>query len=295
MSDVPKNDEFDKPEFEYLAPEEGQKWRARDVVDIHWRLIPCSINCPDSVRAVFSCLIGHANPETGQLNPSQRLVGYETGHHRETVNRAIKWLVKHGFLKVDSTAQKDGRTSHYVIDWDYTDFLYYMVAQGCIIWSKYNRTLLSAAQGDSRCCLHEDHADYYTPAEIAEWSGEDGRDYDAELETRINATSGGCDVAVTGGVTQLDHRGCDVAVTGGVTYAVTTETLIEPLIETQMEGRGASSDAPPPESYLVDIKKVEEALQGEQGAKPSLPPEGPVSFDERITALEATERKRRLR
>jgi hypothetical protein len=259
MSDVPKNDEFDKREFEYVAPEDGQKWRARDLVDIHWRLIPCSINCPDSVRPVLSSLIGHANPATGQLNPRQKIIGYETGYSRMTVNLAIKWLVKHSFLRADQSGQAAGRAGLYAVNWDFTDFLYYMIAQTSIGWSTRNGTLFNVCH-DTRCCLHEDKADYYTEAEIAAWTS-----------------------VASGGVNSEVYRGCKPQAlqgvstpgfTGGVKTDFTTETLIEPIIETQMEDIGPSSDGPPPESYLVDIKKVEEALQGEQEAKPSPLSEG---------------------
>ncbi len=109
------------------TPEAGQKWRARDVVDIHWKLL--GFDCPPSVNRVLSCLIGHANPEDGQLNPKQQTVGNETGYSRETVNRSIKWASKEGFLT--SERPNPERANHYKVNWRFTDFLH-MIAQVCI-------------------------------------------------------------------------------------------------------------------------------------------------------------------
>jgi DNA-binding transcriptional MocR family regulator len=102
------------------APEPGQKWRARDVVDIYSRLL--GFEFPPSVIRVLSCLIGHANPETGQLNPRQRTVAKETGYCRQTVNESIKLASEEGFLAAE---RKDPQqASHYKVNWGFTDFLH---------------------------------------------------------------------------------------------------------------------------------------------------------------------------
>jgi hypothetical protein len=62
-----------KPEF--VAPGAEQKWRARNLVDIHWALT--AIKTPsESYNRVLSCIIDHANPITVcaiRANPSSPL------------------------------------------------------------------------------------------------------------------------------------------------------------------------------------------------------------------------------
>ena len=43
----------------YTAPTKDQKWRARDLLDIHWKLT--GIKCPESFNRVMSCIVGHVN------------------------------------------------------------------------------------------------------------------------------------------------------------------------------------------------------------------------------------------
>ena len=88
-----------KPEF--VAPGAEQKWRARNLVDIHWALT--AIKTPsESYNRVLSCIIDHANPHNGLCYPSQSIIAIETGYSVETVKRAIKWWKKQGFLKTES-------------------------------------------------------------------------------------------------------------------------------------------------------------------------------------------------
>ena len=75
---------------QYTAPGTEQKWRARDLIDIHWNLT--GIQTPSaSYNRVMSCLIGHANPTTGRCQLKQKLIAAETGYSVETVKRVIKW------------------------------------------------------------------------------------------------------------------------------------------------------------------------------------------------------------
>jgi len=50
---------------QYTAPKQDQKWRARDLVDIHWELVSVPTPSP-SYNRIMSCIIGHANPTTGR-------------------------------------------------------------------------------------------------------------------------------------------------------------------------------------------------------------------------------------
>ena len=52
---------------QYIAPGADKKWRARDLLDIHWKLM--DIKCPESFNRIMSCIIGHANPNNGVCNP----------------------------------------------------------------------------------------------------------------------------------------------------------------------------------------------------------------------------------
>ena len=88
-----------KPEF--VAPGAEQKWRARNLVDIHWGLT--AIKTPsESYNRVLSCIIDHANPHSGLCYPSQSIIAIETGYSVETVKRAVSWWKKQGFLKTES-------------------------------------------------------------------------------------------------------------------------------------------------------------------------------------------------
>ena len=102
-----------KPEF--VAPGAEQKWRARNLVDIHWALT--AIKTPsESYNRVLSCIIDHANPHNGLCYPSQSIIAIETGYSVETVKRAIKWWKKQGFIKTESRGL--GHALAYHPQWD---------------------------------------------------------------------------------------------------------------------------------------------------------------------------------
>jgi helix-turn-helix protein len=102
-----------KPEF--VAPGAEQKWRARNLVDIHWALT--AIKTPsESYNRVLSCIIDHANPHNGLCYPSQSIIAIETGYSVETVKRAIRWWKKQGFLKTESRGL--GHALAYHPQWD---------------------------------------------------------------------------------------------------------------------------------------------------------------------------------
>jgi hypothetical protein len=90
-----------KPEF--VAPGAEQKWRARNLVDIHWALT--AIKTPsESYNRVLSCIIDHANPHNGLCYPSQSIIAIETGYSVKTVKRAVNWWKEQGFLKTEAVA-----------------------------------------------------------------------------------------------------------------------------------------------------------------------------------------------
>jgi DNA-binding transcriptional MocR family regulator len=87
-----------KPDF--VAPGAEQKWRARNLIDIHWALV--EIETPSaSYNRIFACIIDHANPEDGLCYPSQSIIAIETGYSIDTVQRAIRWWKEQGFLKTE--------------------------------------------------------------------------------------------------------------------------------------------------------------------------------------------------
>ena len=86
---------------QFVAPKQDQKWRARDLVDIHWKLT--GIEPPtESYNRIFSCIIGHANPKNGVCYVRQKVIAIETGYSRDTVGRVVRWWKKQGFLETES-------------------------------------------------------------------------------------------------------------------------------------------------------------------------------------------------
>jgi DNA-binding MarR family transcriptional regulator len=82
--------------IQYTAPGAEKKWRARDLVDIRWKLVgedPPS----ESHNRILSC-IGHANPDNGRCQVKQKLIAAETGYSIDTVKRVAAWWEAKGFL-----------------------------------------------------------------------------------------------------------------------------------------------------------------------------------------------------
>jgi hypothetical protein len=102
-----------KPEF--VAPGAEQKWRARNLVDFHWKITAIEVPS-ESYNSIFSCIIDHANPGDGLCYPSQSIIAIETGYSVDTVQRAIGWWEKHRFLKIESRGL--GRALAYHPQWD---------------------------------------------------------------------------------------------------------------------------------------------------------------------------------
>ena len=112
------------PIVEYDAPGAAQKWRARDLVDIHWKLVgedPPS----ESYNRIMSCIIGHANPTTGRCQLKQKLIAAETGYSRDTVIRAVNWWEAKGFLIRQTTGR--ARSNAYHPQWELFELHYLAV------------------------------------------------------------------------------------------------------------------------------------------------------------------------
>jgi hypothetical protein len=112
------------PITQYTTPGGAQKWRARDLLDIHWNLV--GIACPVSFNRILSCIIGHANPTTGRCDPKQKLIATETGYSRDSVIRAVKWAEAEGFLK--SEARGLGRSKAYHPQWALFEMFWVAIA-----------------------------------------------------------------------------------------------------------------------------------------------------------------------
>jgi hypothetical protein len=84
---------------EYITPGAQTKWRARNLVDIHWKLVGAELQPPaETYNRIMSCIIDHANPVNGVCYPKQGILAIETGYSEDTVQRAVKWWVKNKFL-----------------------------------------------------------------------------------------------------------------------------------------------------------------------------------------------------
>jgi len=101
----------DPSPIEYVAPGPEQKWRARDLLDIHWELVGIPTPSP-SYNRIMSCIIGHANPTTGRCQLKQKLIAVETGYCVKTVRRVIDWWVAHGFLIEQDMGLAKSRAYH---------------------------------------------------------------------------------------------------------------------------------------------------------------------------------------
>jgi hypothetical protein len=105
----------------YDPPGENQKWRARNLITIHWK--HTGITCPyPSFNAIMACVIDHANPKTGRSDPSHKCIAGDTKCHRNTVCKVLDWAeVNTPFLGVERRERSvNGRfpTHAYHPQWD---------------------------------------------------------------------------------------------------------------------------------------------------------------------------------
>ena len=104
------SDRRNTKQIEYKAPEGSQKHEAQAVVNVHWHLL--GFQCPPSVNWILSAIISHANPKDGQCNPSQEVLGRETGYKRRTIVDAINFATDEGFLTTSGQTDIGARLSY---------------------------------------------------------------------------------------------------------------------------------------------------------------------------------------
>jgi hypothetical protein len=104
----------------YVAPDKDQKWRARNVITIHWKLL--GIKVRGSFIAIMAAVIDHANPKTGRCDASQWLIGRETGYSIKWVRHVLRWWATQtqflGIEKRGRNSQGKFSTSAYHVQWD---------------------------------------------------------------------------------------------------------------------------------------------------------------------------------
>ena len=111
---------------EFIAPGKERKWRARDLVDIHWKLT--GIEPPsESYCRIISCIIGHANPRTGTCYPSHATIAIETGYSVKTVQRVIDWWCEQKFLTTESRGLAKALAYH--PQWDVFELHWIAIAE----------------------------------------------------------------------------------------------------------------------------------------------------------------------
>jgi hypothetical protein len=101
---------------EYTAPQPDQKWRARNVLSIHWNLIAEKYACPyPSFMSIMACIIDHSNPKTGRCDVGVWLVGRETGYTERWVRIVTAWIAANTpFLRIEA---RPGKTNAYHVQW----------------------------------------------------------------------------------------------------------------------------------------------------------------------------------
>ena len=105
---------------QYEAPKD-RKWKARNVVTIHWQHL--GIECPyPSMVHIFACVIDHSNINNGRCDASQRLIALETGFHRNTVRRVLQWVEDNTpFLTIERRSRRPGgkfKSHAYHVEWN---------------------------------------------------------------------------------------------------------------------------------------------------------------------------------
>jgi hypothetical protein len=104
---------------QYEAPKD-RKWKARNVITIHWQHL--GIECPyPSMVHIFACVVDHSNINNGRCDASQRLIALETGFHRNTVRRVLQWVEDNTpFLTIERRTRRPGgkfKSHAYHVQW----------------------------------------------------------------------------------------------------------------------------------------------------------------------------------
>jgi hypothetical protein len=92
---------------QYVAPQEGQKWRARELFGFMWRHL--GIKIPQGYRDVMLFLIEKANAHNGRVDWRQEKIAEVMGLGRQYVNEALQWWASETpYLKMERRKNKDG-------------------------------------------------------------------------------------------------------------------------------------------------------------------------------------------
>jgi hypothetical protein len=104
------------------APKD-RKWKARNVVTIHWNILNYPCPYPSMVH-IFGCLIDHANINTGRCDASQKVMGIETGYSPKTVRKVLDWVAANTpFLEIERRIGSKGRfrSNAYHVQWQHLE------------------------------------------------------------------------------------------------------------------------------------------------------------------------------
>lgn len=145
---------------QYTVPEKDQKWRARNVITIHWLLT--GIECPyPSFVHIMACVIDHANPNTGRCDASQRTMAIETGYHRDTVRKVLKWAADNTpFLGIEGRGRRrfgQFKSNAYHVQWDALELWWTAIAAN--IQEQKEEARRDAEQSPCRLKGKHGHAD----------------------------------------------------------------------------------------------------------------------------------------
>ena len=95
----------------------------------------------------MSCIIGHANPNTGCCYPGQSVIGFETGYSRDTIKRAITWWTDREFLKTESRGI--GKALAYHPQWHLFELHWIAISKNI----EAEKISHAASRGDTRAAL----------------------------------------------------------------------------------------------------------------------------------------------
>jgi hypothetical protein len=117
---------------QFEAPKD-RKWKARNLVTIHWNILNYPCPYPSMVH-IFACVIDHANINNGRCDASQKVMAIETGYSVKTVRKVLDWLaVNTPFLEIERRVGIKGqfRSNAYHVQWQHLE-VDYIALQVCI-------------------------------------------------------------------------------------------------------------------------------------------------------------------
>jgi hypothetical protein len=107
---------------QYEAPRD-RKWKARNVVTVHWNILNYPCPYPSMVH-IFACVIDHANINTGRCDASQKVMAIETGYCVKTVRKVLDWIAANTpFLEIERRTGSKGqfRSNAYHVQWQHLE------------------------------------------------------------------------------------------------------------------------------------------------------------------------------